>query len=278
MAMKRCPVCGEKYSDTYKRCPFCEEAETLHNGETPHRRGGHRVAQSGPNLLSPILIFVIFILAGMLVYLLFGNVIAAKLGIEEPEGTPAASISEPVISSGSSSDSASSSGGDANQTGQAPDTVVALDKEDFTLNAGETYALKASDGSGDYTWQSDHEGVASVSDAGVVTAISAGNATVTVSDGYTTAQCIVRVKGTSTGTASPGSGSIALSRSDVSIAVGESFSLTVTGTSSGAAFAVENSSVASVTAGGKVTGKASGKTTVTATVDGKVLSCIVRVK
>ena len=29
MAMKRCPICGEKYSDTYKSCPFCEEEEAL---------------------------------------------------------------------------------------------------------------------------------------------------------------------------------------------------------------------------------------------------------
>ena len=29
MAMKRCPICGEKYSDTYKSCPFCEEDEAL---------------------------------------------------------------------------------------------------------------------------------------------------------------------------------------------------------------------------------------------------------
>jgi len=25
MAMKRCPDCGEKYSDTYKYCPFCRK-------------------------------------------------------------------------------------------------------------------------------------------------------------------------------------------------------------------------------------------------------------
>ena len=29
MAMKRCPICGEKYSDTYKSCPFCEEEEAV---------------------------------------------------------------------------------------------------------------------------------------------------------------------------------------------------------------------------------------------------------
>ena len=38
MAMKRCPDCGEKYSDTYKYCPFCEEEEILKKGKTGGRR------------------------------------------------------------------------------------------------------------------------------------------------------------------------------------------------------------------------------------------------
>ena len=32
MAMKRCPICGEKYSETYKNCPFCEEEAALQEG------------------------------------------------------------------------------------------------------------------------------------------------------------------------------------------------------------------------------------------------------
>ncbi len=44
MAMKRCPDCGEKYSDTYKYCPFCEEEEALQSGAQIRRtapgRGG----------------------------------------------------------------------------------------------------------------------------------------------------------------------------------------------------------------------------------------------
>ena len=43
MAMKRCPDCGEKYSDTYKYCPFCEEEEVLRKGKD---RGGRRARQS----------------------------------------------------------------------------------------------------------------------------------------------------------------------------------------------------------------------------------------
>ena len=85
MAMKRCPICGEKYSDTYKSCPFCEEEEALQSGAQIRRtapgRGGKRTAASGrqPNLLSPILIVLIVIMAALLVYLLFGDRIAQRL-------------------------------------------------------------------------------------------------------------------------------------------------------------------------------------------------------
>ena len=50
MAMKRCPVCGEKYSDTYKECPFCEEERELQEGGGRSRkstRGGRRTVARG---------------------------------------------------------------------------------------------------------------------------------------------------------------------------------------------------------------------------------------
>ena len=54
MAMKRCPDCGEKYSDTYKYCPFCEEEEVLRKGKD---RGGRRARQSRHfSVLTPILV------------------------------------------------------------------------------------------------------------------------------------------------------------------------------------------------------------------------------
>lgn len=46
MAMKRCPDCGEKYSDTYKYCPFCEEEEILKKGKTGGRRARRSALQS----------------------------------------------------------------------------------------------------------------------------------------------------------------------------------------------------------------------------------------
>ena len=61
MAMKICPDCGEKYSDTYKRCPFCEEEAAMGRRGGGRQRGGHRVSQRDPGVLSPLLIIVVAI-------------------------------------------------------------------------------------------------------------------------------------------------------------------------------------------------------------------------
>ena len=68
MAMKRCPDCGEKYSDSYKYCPFCEEEEILKEGKG---RGVRRAKQSRSfSLLTPVLIILILVMAGLLMFLL----------------------------------------------------------------------------------------------------------------------------------------------------------------------------------------------------------------
>ena len=68
MAMKRCPDCGEKYSDSYKYCPFCEEEEILKEGKG---RGVRRAKQSRSfSLLTPVLIVLILVMAGLLMFLL----------------------------------------------------------------------------------------------------------------------------------------------------------------------------------------------------------------
>lgn len=82
MAMKRCPVCGERYNDTYKTCPFCEEEEywedepqdavrrpILREGTRSSGRGG----RSAYSIVTPILIVLIVLMALLLVYLLYGD-------------------------------------------------------------------------------------------------------------------------------------------------------------------------------------------------------------
>lgn len=79
MAMKRCPVCGERYSDTYKECPFCEEEEYWEEEQETTRRpllregtrnSGGRSAYS---IVTPILTVLIVLMALLLVYLLYGD-------------------------------------------------------------------------------------------------------------------------------------------------------------------------------------------------------------
>ena len=250
MAMKQCPVCGEKYSDTYKRCPFCEEEEALQNGAKIRRgsgRGGRRAARnSQPNLLSPILVVLILILAGLLVYLLFGDRIADRLfpaddtrdpPVEDvqPAGTEDPDVTEP-------DDGTMPEEGDQPGTVDVPDdgtggpadpdegatpttpsgtagtltvTYMGDPRDDFTMSVGDDpIPLGASGGSGAYTWSSSDDGVASVNAAGQVTAVSAGQATLTVTDGTRTGTCLVRVRG---GSASGGSSSGGLSAGSATV-------------------------------------------------------------
>lgn len=49
MGLKKCPICGEKFADTYKHCPFCEEDENPRKAKQPKRygygEGGRRLAR-----------------------------------------------------------------------------------------------------------------------------------------------------------------------------------------------------------------------------------------
>ena len=68
------------------------------------------------------------------------------------------------------------------------------------------------------------------------------------------------------------------SKGDISIGVGEKAPMKVMGTESAVTWSMENAAVATVDESGAVTGVASGKTTLTATVDGQTLYCTIRVR
>ena len=212
MAMKKCPVCGEKYSDTYRSCPFCEEEKNFRRGKSPKRKGGHRVSQGGPSLLSPMLVIAIVLMAALLIYLLFGKAIGEKLGWgqdpsgSEPSGAVSSQGSSGTSSSGASSGGASSSGEEpvvdpepAGLTYEAafalPDGLT-LSKTDYSTNVGDPdVTLSVSGGSGSYTWLSENDAIATVSESGKVTAVANGTVNILVTDGNQKAVCIVRVKG-----------------------------------------------------------------------------------
>ena len=216
MAMKRCPVCGEKYSDTYRDCPFCEEEEALREGGKL-RRGRRAMPRSRQfSLITPTLIVLILIMAGLLIYLLYGDqlkekfrkgeedvtpptqdVVPVKPQPTQPDVTEPAPADEPGSEPGTMPEVPSDSTTPAAKTDyekmMALPSGLKLSTQDFTLKTvGETAAIKASGGSGSYTWASEDEGVASVDQSGKVTAISKGTVNVVVSDGSKKGVCIVR--------------------------------------------------------------------------------------
>ena len=236
MAMKRCPVCGEKYSDTYKNCPFCEEEAALRGGGKV-RRGGRRTAgKQKVNLLTPTLIILILIMAALLIYLLFGDrfqkepdkqdtppveeVHPQQPEVEAPIDTDPEGSGMPEDPEGTEQDPGTTTAPAASKyetASKLPDGLT-LSTTDFTLKAaGETHTIQVSGGSGSYTWLSEDDGVASVDQNGKVTAISRGTINVLVTDGSKKAVCIVRCSfsgtltttpGTGTGTSTPASGTL----------------------------------------------------------------------
>lgn len=226
MAMKRCPDCGEKYSDTYKYCPFCEEEEILKKGKT----GGRRARQERSfSLLTPVLVILILLMAGLLIFLLRGDKqptapkdpITPQPGVvtpvtpdtpdtpdtEEP-GTdepdtedPGVMPDEPDDTTTTTEPNTGSETDDYEKAMALPDGLT-LSTSDFTMKSvGETATIRVSGGSGSYTWISEDDGIASVDSTGKVTAISKGTINIVVTDGSKKGVCIVRCN--VSGTAAP---------------------------------------------------------------------------
>ena len=76
----------------------------------------------------------------------------------------------------------------------APETALTLDRTAERLMPGDTFSLAASGGTGAVDWTSDNAAVATVDAQGTVTAVAAGSATITATDGADVkASCVVTV-------------------------------------------------------------------------------------
>jgi uncharacterized protein YjdB len=153
-------------------------------------------------------------------------------------------------------------------------TGVTLDEETLTIKKGESASLTATvlpitATNKSVTWSSDNPDVATVDDAGEVTALSAGTATITVTteEGNFTASCVVTVEESTvlvTG--------VTLDKERLTIKKGESFSLTATvlpadATNKAVTWSSDDPDVATVDNVGKVTALAVGKATITVTTE-----------
>ena len=174
-------------------------------------------------------------------------------------------------------------------TGGKTDTPVralTLSQRNADLTVGSTVKLTASGGESIVSFSSSNEAVATVSADGTVKAVGEGSAVVTAKAGDLTASCSVAVKGTEQ-TDVPAKGltlrSIfqdeGTSLDDFSITPGEEVQMVVDGTDSVVTWKIGDTSVATISADGVVTGVSNDRskvTTITATVDGQTLTCNVR--
>lgn len=152
-----------------------------------------------------------------------------------------------------------------------PVTSVTLDKEKLYLSAGENKMLIASIlpvvvHNQKVTWTSSDDTIATVDENGVVTAVSAGTAviTVTTEDSSLTAACAVTVTVPVIG--------VTLDKNELSLTVGEAETLTATiapenATNSNSIWTSDNAEVATVDENGVVTAVSAGTAVITVTTE-----------
>ncbi len=174
------------------------------------------------------------------------------------------------------------------QEPQEPETPVleslSFEKTELELNVGDVYSLEVivspSDAEG-YTlqWESSDEAIASVSDDGEVTAVSAGTADITVSSGEISATCAVTVKESVIPVES-----VSVDVQQLELNIGETYTLQATvlpenATDKGVKWSSDNSEIATVDDNGLVTAVSLGETVVTVITDdgSKTASCMLTV-
>ena len=200
------------------------------------------------------MVLVLVLVAGVLIYTLIGS---GKSGDDRPD--PPKNPTEDV---------------DPNP----PTVTLSLDQTALELTVGGTGKLTATGAEG-ITWASSNAGVAAVGEDGTVTAVAAGTATISASaEGADPVTCTVTVKEAPKMDLVLRSiyNSKGVAQTEFAMSVGEpAVPLTVDGTDSTVKWSTENSGVVTVNSAGEVTAVASGKTTVTAEVDGQTLTITV---
>lgn len=258
----RCEFCGEDYSVTYRKCPFCDDMAARPTPRpTPHTGKGGKRQVNAPRGGAPIepvriigyalgiilIVAAIYIVYTMLAPLFAGREPASSSVVVSSSTSASASVSQsqPDVSISTPDVSVP----DPSVSTSTPDvitpvvktTAIALSTTDFTLKPNETHKIVATltpaNSDEAAVWTSSDPSIAAVGADGSVTNVNTGTtqkvATITVTSGSVSAQCIVRCKPGSTGTApstpsTPSTPSAPSAKPVASGTVG-----TVTGTTSG---------------------------------------------
>jgi len=184
-----CERCGEDYSATYRRCPFCDE------------RPGRRIDDHGFSARSPLRLavligsLVLILAAAFIVFSKVAPLLTSKDPAPAPENNPG--VEEPIGPGTEQPDPEPVEPADPNAV---PANAIVLSRTDMTLAPGEKFTLLATVAPADTTdtlvWSCDHPDILTVNQDG---SIVNNNATgekvvvnVTASAGSVSAQCIVR--------------------------------------------------------------------------------------
>lgn len=283
MSNRVCPKCGEEYSDTYRKCPFCEEEEDIRKGKPIRRRGGKRLSKkkrsrgAGGVMMSVAVVVVVCVVA----LVLWGPQLLKFIGVRtdrNDEVTDPDTIQEDTLPENENgalpADDAEppAEPGDTTDAPPAAEGPLALDHDTISIPTGEKALLTATGGNGTITWSSSNAEIATVSE-GTVTGVAGGTVTVTAVSGEEKVSCTVTV----TGEAWVSSADLRLNKTDFTLKASEPpVQMKVKGTESAVSWSSEDPNVAAVSADGVVTWKGKGTTNVVARVDGHELKCIVR--
>ena len=183
MSLIKCNKCGEVYSDSYKKCPFCVEDEEYYNGKVKKR--GHRQMEKrkkAPSVVGPVLVLAVLVLAGILVWAFAGDTVRGWFGGDkQPEDVdPGTTQTQPV---------------NTPVDNEPVVKALALDHMSLLMAPGESEKLTATGGAEEsYQWITSDSGVLKVSDDGTVSALTEGSAVVTVTCGEESVACAITVQ------------------------------------------------------------------------------------
>lgn len=207
----RCENCGEDYSVTYKRCPFCDERPGrggISGKRVSNTRGGGYGRPVNPIQIAGLVISLVLIASAL--FIVFRFIGAPLFGGKNP---PANSQGSSQSSSQSTQKPGSTSGSGSPSTPTPPAVQsISLSSADVSVDNGATYQLTANllpaGAAGEVVWTSSDITVAMVDSQGLVTNLNAGNSdvrvTITATCGDLSAQASVTCKGKTGGGGSTG--------------------------------------------------------------------------
>ena len=282
MDNKHCERCGEDYSGTYRRCPFCQEIAAERRGR-PMYRSGKRLSpkQRSAGAFGVTKIVAAAVIACVALVFFFGDDMAQFLGIrtQHQSGGNTQQDTQQNHTPDDSQSGEDTQGSDVGDNGEQPggdDVIIeplSLSQSAITIPVGETARITAIGGSGEIVWTTSNENIATVVD-GAVTGVAGGTVTITATAGEEQVTCTVTI----TGDPWVSGVELSLNHTDFTLREGDpAVKMKVKGTDSTVIWTSSNTNVATIDSDGVVRRVGRGTCTITAEVDGQKLTCIVRV-